>query len=1196
MKLYPPVIDNKLPAFYGNSITIPFKLNITTSMGQVSGASILIKSVNNNDLLIAEGDQAFIGSINNDTVTFNNLSGLLKKNVSLTPGQFYKIQIAFCSEDLNGENEIGYYSNVGVAKYIHQPFMYIDELEQKDNILNNTYSYTGCYFNTEKKYEEIYNKILIVYNEICPKILKQSSMEEVKNILQNYNSLLEILHNDTLMVMREENLPFYYLIVRLYNTLNNYNIDDNDDSDKDLEILKQQIKKVLENDVIKKNFLLIAKTNIIPSQETLYDYTFTLYDSDKITILDTSGTCLNTNEENNDYITINTWQTFKYLKPYTNYYIQFSGTTLNGLKLSSRKYRIQTPDTIDLDIDADFIAKLDYENGCIDISLQPDSKFNSMIKYKFLISRASNKDNYNTWEPIMKDIKSFNFGDMDNADPNLEIEGIPNLHIWTDCTIEQGVSYIYALQAYNDHEIFSNRIYSNRKKITISEFEKKLIEYHAIKNQALISQQAAENFQQKIIRYTKTPSNIDIDAAIEEYLKYNSEEHFQNNLNFLEKENLQNKVIYAYGAEDYSEEAITQVRKMNGINTPASIIETFNNYINNGVIQYYKSLNGILTECINHFSTVNKDIYGDPIPVLADFEHAYLFDGERQLKLAFNPKVSSFKNTVLESKVDTLGGKYPFFFRNAKVKYKEFPISGLISCLMDPDDKFLTGVNQFQLKTYNDNGTINILDQYVGDTQLTSTNIYKERNFKMEVLEWLTNGQPKIFRSPTEGNFIIRLMNTSLSPNDTVGRMLHTFSSTAYEMADYTFDNLREYGFVDIDLTLKDNIVYVCQKRIEDDTKLIFDKSPKYLKCEITEAHQGEVELILNGTECIKFKGVYYFPKQSCKDITSISILPKIEDRYGNLYKEPYYEPIEIVWAYETIPPANNFNYIKSIDLLEETTQFIGGGNIVSPSEGVIQKDIVQDLLSNVEREIGQVNYLKIYRRHIENCWESNGNYYTQASCKTIETFQYADSLIYRIIHLNSNQDNELYWRDKTTQTEVHISEKEFNDSNPYQVILNNQIFTLESNEINSKDNENLLIYLKATKYMDTNEDYYAPITTETTIESNNINNIEKLIVGLGLNVEIEYYVKIFEYDSSQCSKLPEGWNTISSRDKKSITLQMAVKEFYEDNLKNQPINNVYWEKMEEYQDLYNNYINKLTTILSWLKDPENSIEQEASK
>jgi hypothetical protein len=84
-----------------------------------------------------------------------------------------------------------------------------------------------------------------------------------------------------------------------------------------------------------------------------------------------------------------------------------------------------------------------------------------------------------------------------------------------------------------------------------------------------------------------------------------------------------------------------------------------------------------------------------PTPILVDFEHSYLFDGERQLKLTFNPKISSFKNTVLESKVDTLGGKYPFFFRNAQVKYKEFPISGLISCLMDRDDKFLTGINQF---------------------------------------------------------------------------------------------------------------------------------------------------------------------------------------------------------------------------------------------------------------------------------------------------------------------------------------------------------------------------------------------------------------------------------------------------------------------------------------------------------------------
>ena len=69
--------------------------------------------------------------------------------------------------------------------------------------------------------------------------------------------------------------------------------------------------------------------------------------------------------------------------------------------------------------------------------------------------------------------------------------------------------------------------------------------------------------------------------------------------------------------------------------------------------------------------------------VMADFEDMYLYDGERQLKVRFNPNVSSFKNDLLESKVDTIGSRYPFIFRNGNVKYKEFPITGLISYLMD---------------------------------------------------------------------------------------------------------------------------------------------------------------------------------------------------------------------------------------------------------------------------------------------------------------------------------------------------------------------------------------------------------------------------------------------------------------------------------------------------------------------------------
>ena len=167
----------------------------------------------------------------------------------------------------------------------------------------------------------------------------------------------------------------------------------------------------------------------------------------------------------------------------------------------------------------------------------------------------------------------------------------------------------------------------------------------------------------------------------------------------------------------------------------------------------------------------------------ADFEHAFLYDGERQLKIKYNPKVSSFKNDILESKTDTIGGQFPFIFRNGNVKYKEFPISGLISCLLDEENLFMDKEN---------------LGQHDLSSNLISENIASEREFKLEVLEWLNNGQPKLFRSPTEGNYIVRLMNVSLAPNDTLGRMLHTFTATAYEIAECTYDNLSKLNLISL--------------------------------------------------------------------------------------------------------------------------------------------------------------------------------------------------------------------------------------------------------------------------------------------------------------------------------------------------------------------------------------------------------------
>ena len=276
---------------------------------------------------------------------------------------------------------------------------------------------------------------------------------------------------------------------------------------------------------------------------------------------------------------------------------------------------------------------------------------------------------------------------------------------------------------------------------------------------------------------------------------------------------------------------------------------------------------GVYQYAIQQFSgnfTSNKMLSNT---VTADFEDIFLYDGERQLKLKFNPKVSSFKTTKLENKVDTVGGVYPIFFRNAYTNYKEFPISALISYLSDENNQFMlnedfglnnnddpirkqtpsadTGVkssaDRFDIQNVNykradgidgttenedliydgnADDTVNVLsgnDDVIEEkdswgnvvstkinwdasrnTSLGANNYVSERMFKLKVLDWLNDGKPKLFKSAAEGNYIIRLMNISLAPTDQLGRMLHTVSGTAYEVAEINFDNLKKYNFIDL--------------------------------------------------------------------------------------------------------------------------------------------------------------------------------------------------------------------------------------------------------------------------------------------------------------------------------------------------------------------------------------------------------------
>lgn len=365
-------------------------------------------------------------------------------------------------------------------------------------------------------------------------------------------------------------------------------------------------------------------SNVTDPSEKVYRYKFSIFENFGPEI-ETSGWLLHNSYADEDI----KWSADNYviktaLNDNTIYRVQYSVITNNNLELKTPKYMVMQTASIDPELDADVVAYLDYENACISVGLKgayKDGK-EAVASGAFILSRASSDTNFSIWTVVH----------------DFRLKGqLPSSFLFKDFTIEQGVTYRYAIQQYNDARIYSNRIY----------------------------------------------------------------------------------------APD----------------------------------------------------------------VVAQFEDAYLYDGKRQLRIRFNPKVASFKTTYLDSKKTTLGSQYPFIFRNGAVAYKEFPINGLLSYALDNDELFITRDELKMSKNWE--FTTDIIDE----------NITYERRFKLEVLNWLNDGGIKLFKSPAEGNYLVRLMNVSLTPVDQVSRMLHNFTCTANEVAAFNVDNLSMYNFLNIETT-----------------------------------------------------------------------------------------------------------------------------------------------------------------------------------------------------------------------------------------------------------------------------------------------------------------------------------------------------------------------------------------------------------
>lgn len=226
--------------------------------------------------------------------------------------------------------------------------------------------------------------------------------------------------------------------------------------------------------------------------------------------------------------------------------------------------------------------------------------------------------------------------------------------------------------------------------------------------------------------------------------------------------------------------------------TPFDDWEYYDYIVESGVAYKY----GLQRINANNIRSARRETLQD---IVVYFEDSYFYDGQRQLRINFNANVSSIKTVTAESKKTTLGSKYPYILRNGYLSYKEFPISGVLSYLSDPDELFISKeelIHPTVLAGTRDHGRR--ITEFVESTDQTDENVTAEKNFAMYVLSWLNNGSIKLFKSSQEGNYIIKCLNVSLTPLNNTNRMIHNFQCTVDEVQEYTTTALLKYNILNL--------------------------------------------------------------------------------------------------------------------------------------------------------------------------------------------------------------------------------------------------------------------------------------------------------------------------------------------------------------------------------------------------------------
>lgn len=207
-----------------------------------------------------------------------------------------------------------------------------------------------------------------------------------------------------------------------------------------------------------------------------------------------------------------------------------------------------------------------------------------------------------------------------------------------------------------------------------------------------------------------------------------------------------------------------------------------------------------------------------------DFQYNYILGTKGHIRLMYDNTIQSFKKNVLQNKQDTLGGKYPTITKNGYAYYSEFQVEGLISIEQEITDyvdasgfKFKSGdcfigADKICFSVYSKDNYFHRADDLdeVGEVftyqinsleninNLTDDYYFVERKYREIIIDFLNDGEYKLYKSPTEGNILVVLTDVSLTPKEELGRLVYSFSATAVEVDEPSLKNLNEFNLINI--------------------------------------------------------------------------------------------------------------------------------------------------------------------------------------------------------------------------------------------------------------------------------------------------------------------------------------------------------------------------------------------------------------